>query len=113
MRKPAKWIIAALKLVKELRKVRKQNFLTHCLLSGMIVLTVAWQLSEVSLILKIKDGLNHPFKSLGSMITGMLKAPGSNAQDAEKQQHTEPSSSIPLQMPELPHVDLGLNGKEE
>jgi uncharacterized membrane protein len=28
-------------IIKEVKKVKKQNFVTHCLLSAMIVLTVA------------------------------------------------------------------------
>ena len=77
---------AAEEIVKELRAVRRQNFVTHCLLSVMIALTVAWQVSEVSLILKVKDGLTHPFKSFGSMLTGRVKYPRADGQDTEKQQ---------------------------
>uniref|UniRef100_B9GML9 Uncharacterized protein n=1 Tax=Populus trichocarpa TaxID=3694 RepID=B9GML9_POPTR len=88
---------AAEEIVKELRKVRRQNFVTHCLLSAMIVLTVAWQVSEVSLILKVKDGMRHPFKSFGSMLTGMLKDPRANDQDSEKQQ----SEEVPVNVPPL------------
>ncbi|KAJ7945567.1 Ciliary neurotrophic factor [Quillaja saponaria] len=71
-------------IVKELKKVRRQNFVTHCLLSVMIVLTVAWQLSEVSLLLKVKDGLNHPFRSFGSMLSGFLTVPDRNGQAGVK-----------------------------
>ncbi|XP_061959802.1 uncharacterized protein LOC133680817 isoform X1 [Populus nigra] len=88
---------AAEEIVKELRKVRRQNFVTHCLLSMMIVLTVAWQVSEVSLILKVKDGMRHPFKSFGSMLTGMLKDPRAHDQDSEKQQ----SEEVPVNVPPL------------
>ncbi|KAF5773687.1 hypothetical protein HanXRQr2_Chr13g0591331 [Helianthus annuus] len=35
------------KILKELKKVRRQNVVTHCLLSVMILLTVTWQISEV------------------------------------------------------------------
>nr|GMD77538.1 uncharacterized protein LOC109175639 [Ipomoea batatas] len=61
------------RVIKELKKIQRQNFLTHCLVSAMIVLTVTWQLSEVSLILKLKDGLNHPFRSLRGFIAGIFK----------------------------------------
>ncbi|GAB2220378.1 hypothetical protein Droror1_Dr00008027 [Drosera rotundifolia] len=37
-------------ILKELKKVRRQNTITHCLLSALIVLTVAWQLSESFLV---------------------------------------------------------------
>lgn len=85
---------AAEEIVKELRTLRRQNFVTHCLLSVMIALTVAWQVSEVSLILKVKDGLTHPFKSFGSMLlTGMAKNPRADGQDTEKQQSEDQRSS--------------------
>lgn len=103
-------------IVKELKKLKKQNFVTHCLLSVMIVLTVAWQLSEVSLILKVRDGLKHPFRSFGGLLGAMLKGPDTNGQDAEKQsskQLIEGPTLPSINIPELPHVeflDLGLNG---
>ncbi|XP_061959803.1 uncharacterized protein LOC133680817 isoform X2 [Populus nigra] len=65
---------AAEEIVKELRKV-----------------------SEVSLILKVKDGMRHPFKSFGSMLTGMLKDPRAHDQDSEKQQ----SEEVPVNVPPL------------
>ncbi|KDP26823.1 hypothetical protein JCGZ_17981 [Jatropha curcas] len=113
--------IIAEEIVKELKIVKRQNMVTHCLLSAVIVLTLAWQISEVSLILKFKDGLSHPFKSFGSMVFGMFRFPGRKAQDGDKQQQEEGSSSRPSvhmpelphpHMPELPHVDLGLNGHD-
>ncbi|KAA8528959.1 hypothetical protein F0562_033553 [Nyssa sinensis] len=111
-------------IVKELRKVRRQNLITHCLLSAMIVLTVTWQLSEVALIIKLKNGLSNPFKSFGSMLTGMLKGPRFNGQNGKpessstKQQQIESHSPLPLpiQIPEIAHVDLsglGLNSDED
>ncbi|CAK8567148.1 unnamed protein product [Lathyrus sativus] len=72
-------------IMKEVKKVKRQNFVTHCLLSVMIVLTVAWQLSEVSLIMKVKDGINHPFRSFGNMFQEMKEKAfdmsGQNADD--------------------------------
>ncbi|CAK7336149.1 unnamed protein product [Dovyalis caffra] len=102
---------AAEEIVKELGKVKRQNFVTHCLLSAMIVLTVAWQVSEVSLILQVKERLSHPFKSFGSMLTGIFKRPKANDQDSEKQQSEVVPINAPLKMPELPHIDLGSNGE--
>ncbi|KAK2969322.1 hypothetical protein RJ640_030863 [Escallonia rubra] len=98
-------------IVKELRNVKRQNLITHCLLSVMIVLTVAWQLSEVSLILKVKDGMSHPFRSFGNMVTGMLKGPNANNQEGEKQSSTpsmpiESSAPPGLKIPELPRMEL-------
>ncbi|XP_061338745.1 uncharacterized protein LOC133285518 [Gastrolobium bilobum] len=104
-------------IIKELKKVKRQNFVTHCLLSVMIVLTVAWQLSEVSLILKVKNGLSNPFRFFGSMIKGMLKVSDKNGQEHDNKEHPPESSSLPsLKVPEMPHMDissLGLhNGKQ-
>lgn len=112
-------------ITKELGKIQKQNLITQCLLSVLIVLTFAWQLSEVSLILKVKDGLKNPFKSLGSMFTGILKGHADRISQNENKDSSSSSSSssaknespsIPLLIPELPHLDLipglGLNGNE-
>ncbi|OIT30111.1 PREDICTED: uncharacterized protein LOC109210438 [Nicotiana attenuata] len=102
-------------VVKELRKIQKQNFVTHCLLSAMIVLTITWQLSEVSLILKMKDGLNNPLRSIGSMITSWIKRPppslnvqqGDLNDSAKQLKHKVEAMSLPkLKVPELPHVEF-------
>ncbi|XP_027097391.1 uncharacterized protein [Coffea arabica] len=101
-------------IIKEVNEVKRQNFITHCLLSAMIVLTVAWQLSQVSLILKVKEGLSHPFKSLGGMITGLLKGnrriTGQEVDKLASSVMPKPilaASSLPdLKIPELPRVEL-------
>ncbi|KAK4423953.1 hypothetical protein Salat_1978200 [Sesamum alatum] len=101
-------------IVKELNKVKKQNLITHCLLTVMIVLTVAWQLSEVSLILKIKDGLSNPLRSVGGILGGFFKnRPSVNVvqdvikQASEMQKHvTEPTYLPGLKIPDLPHLEL-------
>lgn len=101
-------------IINELRHVKRQNFITHCLLSAMIFLTLSWQLSEVKLILKVRDGINHPFKAVGSMLKGMFKRPRDNGRDAEQQQQHEAPQHSPFKMPELPHMDLpelGMNGE--
>ncbi|KAK6116604.1 hypothetical protein DH2020_049710 [Rehmannia glutinosa] len=100
-------------IMKELKNVKRQNWMTHCLLTAMIVVTVAWQLSEVSLILRIKDGLSNPLKSVGGIFKGLLKnRPGMNVQDmmkqaTERQKHViEPTSLPGLRIPEFPHLEL-------
>ncbi|KAE8649098.1 hypothetical protein Csa_015237 [Cucumis sativus] len=86
-------------IVKELKEVKKQNFITHCLVSAMIILTVAWQISEVSFILKLRDGLlSNPFKSLATI----LKRKTTSAI-----QHQIEATELPhLNIPALPHVTL-------
>lgn len=101
-------------IVKELKKVKKQNFVTHCLLSAMIMLILAWQVSEVSLIWKLKDGLSHPFRSFGGVFSRIVKpGPDTNGQDAEKQfsaakqRLTEAAAALPsVIIPEIPLWDL-------
>ncbi|KAL0408476.1 UNVERIFIED_CONTAM: hypothetical protein Sradi_1782000 [Sesamum radiatum] len=111
-------------IMKELKEVKKQNLITHCLLTVMIVLTIAWQLSEVSLILKIKDGLSNPLRSVGGIIGGFFKGGRSVnvVQDVIKQasemqkQVTEPTYLPGLKIPDLPHLELpgfDTSGNEE
>ncbi|KAH7515472.1 uncharacterized protein LOC107428308 [Ziziphus jujuba] len=96
-------------IVKELKKVKKQNSITHWLLSAMIVLTLVWQISEVSLILKLKDGVSHPFRSLGGMLIGMFKSSTTNGHDSENQ--NESHSLPPIKVPDFPHMEFpDLNG---
>lgn len=67
------------------------------------------------MILKMKDGLNHPFRSITSMITGWIKGPPPvlNGRDddlnhsAKQLKHQVEAMSLPrLKVPELPHMDL-------
>jgi hypothetical protein len=106
-------------IIRELKKVQKQNFITHCLLSVMITLTVAWQLSEFALVFQVKNGLlSHPFRTIGSMFTSMIKGPVEKAQIVEKDSGTkqlqiEYPPIPPLKIPELPHLDLLLGSDNE
>ena len=100
-------------IIKELKKVKKQNFVTHCLLSAMIVLTVAWQLSEVSLVMRVKDGINHPFRSFGNMFKEMVKdVSRSNGQDADDKENNESTSLPSLKIPDMTNMDVPNFGKE-
>ncbi|XVF02781.1 hypothetical protein REPUB_Repub04eG0203700 [Reevesia pubescens] len=108
-------------IMKELKLVKRQNTITHCLLSVMIVVTLIWQLSEVSFFLKVKTGLTHPFRAFGSMVVGMLPNPGIKIHDKHSssstkhlQNHLIDPSLLPVKMPDLPHVEfphLGSSGK--
>ncbi|XWS69276.1 hypothetical protein CRYUN_Cryun04dG0165100 [Craigia yunnanensis] len=101
-------------IVKELKAVKRQNTITHCLLSVMIVVTVIWQLSEVSLFLKVKNGLSNPFRSFRSMLVGMLPSPGINIHDADKHSsstkhhhnHLADLSLPSVNIPDLPHLEF-------
>ncbi|KAF8040912.1 hypothetical protein BT93_B2975 [Corymbia citriodora subsp. variegata] len=97
-------------IVRELKKVKRQNTVTHWLLSAMIALTVVWQLSEVSLVLKVRDGLSHPFRYFGGAMTGFFKGPATKGRDdADKDANQRQNETIgipPLKMPELPHFEV-------
>ncbi|GAA0175687.1 hypothetical protein LIER_41960 [Lithospermum erythrorhizon] len=99
-------------ILKELREIKKQNSRTHWLLSVMIGLTLAWQLSEVSAILILKEGLTHPLRSIGNMISGIFKFGDSlSEQELEKDAANNKSQapqiySYPgLKSPEIPHAE--------
>ena len=101
-------------LIKELKKLGRQNRITHWLLSALMILTVAWQLSEVSILLKMKDGVSHPFRSLGSMVARVLRAPISDAMESEKQSPSstkQNGSESPLN-PKMGLLGLMTNGQE-
>ncbi|KAH9618255.1 hypothetical protein KSS87_015543 [Heliosperma pusillum] len=76
-------------VVKELKKLEKQNRVTHWLLSALIVLTVAWQLSEVSLLLKLKQGVTQPFKSFGNFFKEVVKRTHPNGKKQSKLPYVE------------------------
>lgn len=54
-------IVTAEEVLRELKNVKRQNRITHWLLSAMILITAFWQLSEVSVLLFMKQKLRHPF----------------------------------------------------
>ncbi|XWS34541.1 hypothetical protein CRYUN_Cryun21dG0047500 [Craigia yunnanensis] len=77
----------------------------------MIVVNVIWQLSEMSLFLKVKNCLSHPFRSFGSMLVRMLPSPGINILDADKHlpaknhhNHLIEPSLPSVKIPDLPDV---------
>ncbi|XP_042497207.1 uncharacterized protein LOC122076016 [Macadamia integrifolia] len=103
-------------ILRELRKLKRQNSITHWLLSIMIFLTVAWQLSEVSLLMIVKNKLSNPFRTVGTAVKGML--PGRGKDDTNGSTNLlqiETPSLHGLKMPELPSVGLpvlGLNDED-
>jgi hypothetical protein len=107
-------------IIKEVKKVKKQNFVTHCLLSAMIVLTVAWQLSEVSLVWKVKEGINHPFRSFGNMVKDTVKdvkekvSDFKGKDDADDKENNESTSLTPsIMIPDITNnMDVPNKGME-
>ncbi|KAL6505412.1 hypothetical protein OROHE_022791 [Orobanche hederae] len=106
-------------IMKELKTVKRQNRITHWLVSGMMVLTLAWRLSEVSLILKIKHGFSNPLKSISGIVGGFFsnrrRRLVDNGNVSTKQVVSEketrvigPAASLPgLKIPDIPHPHLG------
>jgi hypothetical protein len=107
-------------IIKEVKKVKKQNFVTHCLLSAMIVLTVAWQLSEVSLVWKVKEGINDPFRSFGNMVKDTVKdvkekvSDFKGKDDADDKENNESTSLTPsIMIPDITNnMDVPNKGME-
>lgn len=90
-------------IVKELNKLKRQNTVTHWLLSTMLVLIIAWQASEVTLIWKVKHGLSNPFSYFGSLISGIFSGRSEQSRQDEKHQNDAYPS---LKLPDLPSVEL-------
>ncbi|GAU16672.1 hypothetical protein TSUD_326220 [Trifolium subterraneum] len=106
-------------IIKEVKKVKKQNFVTHCLLSAMIFLTVAWQLSEVSLVWKVKEGINHPFRSIGNMVKDTVKevkekVSDFNGKDDDDNKENNESTSLTtsIKIPDITNMDVPSKGME-
>jgi hypothetical protein len=107
-------------IIKEVKKVKKQNFVSHGLLSAMIVLTVAWQLSEVSLVWKVKEGINHPFRSFGNMVKDTMKdvkekvSDFKGKDDADDKENNESTSLTPsIMIPDITNnMDVPNKGME-
>ncbi|KAG0458377.1 hypothetical protein HPP92_023534 [Vanilla planifolia] len=86
-------------ITKELRSVKKQNRITHCLLAVMIVVTAAWQMSEVSLLLAAKDKLCHPLRAVGYAFKNAIKR-------RMKKLELEGASLTPIGVPPVTGMDL-------
>lgn len=99
-------------IIKEVRNIKRQNLITQCLVSTMILLTVAWQISEVSLLLKVKSGLKNPFNFFGGILKGIIlkgaRSEGNGEQSSakEKPDNNPPLIKLPdLHLPDLPIFD--------
>lgn len=88
------------RIVKELNKVQKQNSVIQWLLSVMIVLTVTWQASEITMLWKLKDGIRNPFRWIGGMLT--------EKKDSEEHHRSE-SPSLPFPQNESPPLHFPQN----
>ncbi|RZR90069.1 hypothetical protein BHM03_00017900 [Ensete ventricosum] len=86
-------------IARELRRVKKQNLITHCLLSVMLGITAVWQFNEVSLLLAVRDKLRHPLRTVGDVVKRCLNGNGKRPQI-----EAPPLPSIP--MLELSNADL-------
>lgn len=93
--------VAMDEIVKEIRTVKRQNLITHGLLSALIVVTAVWQFKEASLLLSMKEMVTHPIKSVGNMIADFLEL-------KKKKPVIEAHPLPPISVPELPRMDPAL-----
>ncbi|XP_042024206.1 uncharacterized protein LOC121771486 [Salvia splendens] len=94
-------------IIKELKNIQRQNTITHYLLTASILVTLVWQLSEFSLIFKIKQGFSNPLRSIGGAIKGLFGA-------SEQQTQVIPPTYLPgLKLPEWPGFDTSNEEDED
>ncbi|CAN8313350.1 unnamed protein product [Cochlearia groenlandica] len=113
-------------IAKDIKEVKRQNKVTHVLLSALIILTLTWQLSEYSMIFMMKERLSHPVKSIGSMLSGMFKGKigpvktklpvtntsGSKEEDNNHHNGNVTNNGVRIQVPELLR-DFGFEDDDE
>ncbi|CAH8299348.1 unnamed protein product [Eruca vesicaria subsp. sativa] len=107
-------------IAKDIKEVKRQNKVTHMLLSALIILTLTWQLSEYSMIYMMKERLSHPIKSIGGMFSGMFKGKLgpiknklSNANDEDNHQNGNGTNTgVHIQVPELLR-DIGFDDDDQ
>lgn len=86
-------------IARELKSIKKQNLISHCLLAVMIVVTAAWQMSEVSLLLSVKEKLCNPLKFVGSLFQNPIKL-------REKKSEIDGATWPLIGVPQVPDIDL-------
>ncbi|KAF3323636.1 hypothetical protein FCM35_KLT12367 [Carex littledalei] len=59
-------------IAKDLKIIKRQNRITHNLLSALLVVTMIWQFGEVSVILAVREKITNPVRSIGDMIKNAL-----------------------------------------
>ncbi|KAL6011617.1 hypothetical protein ACLOJK_002065 [Asimina triloba] len=98
-------------IVKELRIVRRQNKVTHWLLAVLIMVTAAWQLSEVSILMMMKSTLENPFKAVWNLLRGSFRG-GPSESDSGKSSSSSNHNNMegltlkPLKMLDLHHIGI-------
>ncbi|KZV42669.1 hypothetical protein F511_25152 [Dorcoceras hygrometricum] len=94
--------------MKEVRNVKRQNQITHCLVTIMILLTAAWQISEVSLLWKLKKGLRNPFNFFGGIVKGLILKGARPEDDSEQPDDKEKSGNKSpfIKFPDLHLLDF-------
>ncbi|KAL6634279.1 hypothetical protein ACP70R_026950 [Stipagrostis hirtigluma subsp. patula] len=86
-------------IAKDLKRIKRQNLITHVLLGTVIVLTAVWQVNEVSFLLWVQEKLSNPFKSLGDVIKSSLKM-------RRRKPVIETSPLPPVGIPDVTRADL-------
>ncbi|CAN8291213.1 unnamed protein product [Cochlearia groenlandica] len=106
-------------IAKDIKDVKRQNKVTHILLSTLIILTLTWQLSQYSMIYLMKDRLCHPIRSITGMFSGMFKVkirPLKNklhgTSKTNEQNSTSNGDGVNIQVPKLLR-EFGLDDDDE
>lgn len=88
---------------EEIRKVKKQNKLTHLILGIILASNVIWGFSELSVALLIRKKVNNPFRLIGSLMTGNFRRPVTENHSS----HNHKGHLLPhVEAPAIPHFEV-------
>lgn len=89
-------------VMKEIRKVKKQNKFTHLILGIILASNMVWRISELAVALLIRRQISNPLKLIGGMITGNFG--GSITQNHGSDNYR--ASLLPrVEAPAIPHFE--------
>jgi len=97
--------------MEEIRKVQRQNRLTHVILGIIFASNVIWRLSQLAVALLIRKEMSNPLRLIGSFITGNFKGPMTENHSnqnltASLLSRVESYSSAHFEAPQLPHIEM-------
>eukprot|EP00252_Welwitschia_mirabilis_P014504 TRINITY_DN3182_c0_g1_i1.p1 TRINITY_DN3182_c0_g1~~TRINITY_DN3182_c0_g1_i1.p1 ORF type:complete len:203 (-),score=31.27 TRINITY_DN3182_c0_g1_i1:247-855(-) len=94
-------------VLKEVKNLKRQNHITHAILGIMVVSSLIWRFSELSVALLVKDQLGHPFRAIGSFLFGRFKGSESGNHKHQLLPNMETSTVIQnFEVPHLPHIEI-------
>jgi len=97
-------------VMEEIRKVKKQNKLTHLMLGIILASNVIWRLSELAMALLIRKQISNPLKLIGNFINfkGPVTQNHGNSHNlrASLQSRIEAPAIPHFEAPQLPHIEM-------